>query len=144
MTSTMKLTLLAQFASTWSMIGIIWFVQIVHYPLFAGVGGPQYRRYMAGHTRLTGWVVGPPMLLEAATSVLLVFQAPPGVEARAAWLGAILLGLIWASTWLLQVPRHGQLAGEFHPRVHAALVSTNWVRTIAWSLRGGLTVWWLS
>lgn len=143
MTLPLKFTLLVQLVSTWSMVGIIWFVQVVHYPLFAGVGGPRYRWYMAGHTRSTGWVVGPPMLLEGATSVLLVFQATSGVESRAAWLGVILVGVIWASTWLLQVPRHRQLADELEPRAHAALVSTNWIRTIAWSLRGGLAVWWL-
>ena len=143
MLPSMKLTLLLQFASTWTMIGIIWFVQVVHYPLFARVDGPAYRRFMADHTRLTGWVVGPPMLVEAAAAVLLVTQADSGVQSIAAWAGVVLVGVIWASTWLLQVPRHRQLAGGFDAQAHAALVSTNWIRVIAWSLRGVLAGWWL-
>jgi hypothetical protein len=140
----MTFTLLLQFAATWTMIGIIWFVQIVHYPLFARVDGPAYRQFMADHTRLTGWVVGPPMLAEAAASLLLVFQAESPVQSLAAWAGLVLVGLIWASTWLLQVPRHRQLASGFDARSHAALVSTNWIRVVAWSLRGVLAAWWLT
>lgn len=144
MSDSMKLTVLVQFVSTWTMIGVIWFVQVVHYPLFACVGGSTYRQYMAAHVRRTGWVVGPPMLLEAAAALRLLGQALPGAERLAAWSGVLLLGGIWASTWLLQVPRHHQLAAGFDPRAHAALVSTNWIRTFSWSLRGLLALWWLT
>ena len=144
MNSSMKLILLIQFASTWTMVGVIWFVQVVHYPLFSRVGSSDYRGYMAWHMNLTGWVVIPPMLLEAITAVLLVFQAAPGDQRAAAWIGLALLGVVWGSTWLLQVPRHRQLAGAgFDDRTHAVLVATNWIRTIAWSLRGLLVCWWL-
>ena len=139
-----KLTLLAQAASTWTMVGIIWFVQVVHYPLFARVRGAEYARYMAGHTRLTTWVVAPPMLLEALCAALLAVRATAGIDRLAAWIGILLIVVIWASTWLLQVPRHRRLADGFDPRAHASLVSTNWIRTISWSLRGVLALWWLA
>jgi hypothetical protein len=44
--------------------------------------------------------------------------------------------VIWASTALWQVPAHRRLEHGFDPRVHGRLVSTNWVRTAAWSARG--------
>ena len=140
----MTFTLLLQFAATWAMIGIIWFVQVVHYPLFARVDGPGYRQLMADHTRLTGWVVGPLMLAEAVAAVLIVFQAESTVQSLVAWVGVVLVALIWASTWLLQVPRHRQLAFGFDERSYVALVKTNWIRVVAWSLRGVLALWWLS
>jgi len=136
-------TSLIHFVATWTMVGVIWFVQVVHYPLFARVSGSEYRDYMAGHTRMTTWIVGPPMLIEASTSALLVLRASSDVEVFVAWVGLALVAVIWMSTWLLQVPRHRALSDGFDPRTHAALVSTNWIRTIAWSLRGFLAVWWL-
>lgn len=99
---------------------------------------------MADHTRLTGWVVGPLMLAEAVAAVLIVFQAESTVQSLVAWVGIVLVALIWASTWLLQVPRHRQLAFGFDERSYVALVKTNWIRVVAWSLRGVLALWWLS
>ncbi len=54
------------------MVGVIWFVQVVHYPLFSRVGDSGFAAYSGAHSRLTGFVVGPPMLVEAATAVALV------------------------------------------------------------------------
>ncbi len=67
--------LLANLAATLFMVGIIWFVQIVHYPLFSRVGGAGFAAYSEAHSRLTGLVVGPPMLVEAATTVALVIRS---------------------------------------------------------------------
>lgn len=68
--------LLVHLTATFAMVGIIWFVQIVHYPLFARVGAGGFPAYSGAHSRL---VVGPPMLAEAATAVALVLRPPPGV-----------------------------------------------------------------
>ncbi len=73
--------LLAHLAATWYMTGLVWFVQLVHYPLFAGVGTQGWTAYAAAHTRRTRWVVGPPMLVEAAASLLLVARRPAEVPA---------------------------------------------------------------
>ena len=60
----MKIVLFTQVFATVFMVGLIWFVQIVHYPLYANVGREQFPEYEALHNRLTTWVVGPAMLLE--------------------------------------------------------------------------------
>ena len=39
---TMELILLTQVFATLFMVGLIWFVQIVHYPLYAKVGREQF------------------------------------------------------------------------------------------------------
>lgn len=134
------LVLLAHAAATSFMTGLIWFVQVVHYPLFAGVGEDGYRRYQSSHMRRTTAVVGPVMLAEAAGAVL-VLALDLGQMARyLAIAGACLLGVVWASTFLVQVPLHERLGRGFDRRTAAALVATNWIRTIAWTLRSIIAV----
>jgi hypothetical protein len=48
--------------------------------------------------------------------------------------------LLWLSTFAIQVPLHRRLAGGFDPAIHRTLVTTNWVRTVLWSIRGLLAV----
>lgn len=117
------------------MVGIIWFVQVVHYPLFSSVGETGFPAYSEAHSRLTGHVVGPPMLAEATTTVLLVVLPPSGIPVYLAWVGLVLLAVVWISTALLQVPRHTKLGLGFDNAEWASLVATNWVRTASWSLR---------
>jgi uncharacterized membrane protein len=88
--------------------GLIWFVQIVHYPLYANVGREQFPEYEALHNRLTTWVVGPAMRLEMVSAVALLRYAPNG-STSLAWLGLGLLIVIWISTATLSVPAHNLL-----------------------------------
>ena len=123
------------------MVGVIWFVQIVHYPLFAGVGRQDFAAYSTDHSRLTGFVVGPPMLLEAATAVLLVLFRPAGVPTVLPILGLVLLAVVWLSTVFLQSPRHRVLGRGYDAASQRSLVRSNWVRTVCWSARGVLVLW---
>lgn len=131
----MKLILLTQVFSTSFMVGLIWFVQIVHYPLYAHVGREQFPEYEALHNRLTTWVVGPAMLIEMATAVAFLRYSPNG-SSLIAWLGLGLLAVIWLSTATLSVPAHNSLTAEFSAGAYQKLVSTNWIRTVGWSIRG--------
>ena len=131
----MKPILLTQVFSTSFMVGLIWFVQIVHYPLYAHVGREQFPEYEALHNRLTTWVVGPAMLIEMATAVAFLRYSPNG-SSLIAWLGLGLLAVIWISTATLSVPAHNSLTAEFSAGAYQKLVSTNWIRTVGWSIRG--------
>ena len=133
--------LLVHVAATFYMVGLVWFVQRVHYPLFAGVGPEVFASYQAAHLARTGPVVGPAMLLEGATGMVLVALPPPGVPIALPWIGLGLLLAIWMSTWMLQVPRHRELVAGFDTSAHRRLVATNWIRTTAWSMRGVLVLW---
>lgn len=136
----MEAILLVHLAATWFMVGLIWFIQLVHYPLFHGVGTEQWGTYAAAHTRRTTWVVGPAMALEAITGTLLLRYRPSGVPQPAIWAGLGLLLVIWVSTAVVQVPRHRLLAGGFDRDAWRTLVATNWLRTVAWSARGLLVL----
>jgi len=135
-----RLVLLANVASTLMLVGLIWFVQVVHYPQFARVGADRFTEYQSAHVHLTTWVVALPMLVEAVTSAALVWQPPSPDLDLACWAGLSLVIVIWVSTAVLQVPRHNALATGFDSLAHRGLVLSNWIRTVAWSLRGVLVL----
>ncbi len=123
--------LLIHAAATLAMTGVIWFVQLVHYPLFQFAARPSFSSFALEHQRRTSWIVAPLMLVEAATAVLLlVQQVGPWTIA-----GAVLLALIWLSTALLQMPAHRRLGRGFEPDTARSLVRGNWLRTLAWTGR---------
>ncbi len=119
-------------AATLIMVGVIWFVQIVHYPLFSKVSRGAFPEYAHHHSRRTTRVVAMPMLAELGTAVAMVWRFGGAL----AWCGLALLAVIWLSTWIWQVPVHRQLEGGFDAASLGRLVRTNWVRTVAWSARG--------
>ncbi len=117
------------------MAGVIWFVQVVHYPLMARVGSSGFASYEALHSRLTTRVVILPMLLEVGTTLYMLWRPPGRVGVSWLWIGLMLLAVIWLSTFLLQVPAHRKLARGFDAEAHERLVRTNWIRTLAWTAR---------
>lgn len=132
---------LANLLATLTMFGVIWAVQLVHYPLFAGVGSDGFAAYEAAHqTRIT-FVVFPAMALELGTATALLWLRPEAVPPWMAWVGLALVGVVWASTAFVQVPLHTALSAGFDGDAHARLVASNWIRTVAWTLRAGLVLW---
>lgn len=125
----------AHAAATGVMTGLIWFVQVVHYPLLARVGAASFVEYERAHVRRTTWVVAPAVLVEAATAIVLPFVSPTQPGRVLAWSGLALLAAVWMSTARLQVPCHRKLARGFDADVARRLVATNWIRTVCWSLR---------
>jgi uncharacterized membrane protein len=137
----MKLVFLLHLFATFFMTGLIWLVQLVHYPLMDRVGTQQFAAYEQAHQRAIGPLVIIIMLAELGTGFALLGAQPAGLQTWQVWVGAALLGVIWLSTFLLQLPAHGALSTGFDPAVHQRLVTTNWIRTAAWSLRSGLLLW---
>lgn len=138
----MTLILLLNMAATWAMFGLIWFVQLVHYPLFGQVGDGAFAGYQVEHMRRTTWIVAPIMIVEGITALGLVLRHPIGIYTPTLWLGILLLVLIWVSTALLQVSRHQSLLDGFDRTAHRSLVRSNWIRTIAWTIRSALALYW--
>lgn len=129
--------------ATFFMTGLIWFVQVVHYPLFGAVGQSSFVSYEVQHNNLTTYVVIMPMFIELITAFLLLWQRPSFMPLWLAWLGLALVGVIWLSTAFLQVPAHSVLSSGFNDLAHRNLVQTNWLRTIAWSVRVALLMFCL-
>ena len=136
-----RVLLLANLVATLYLVGLIWFVQLVHYPLFDGVGSDGFAAYEARHTRWTGVVVAPAMLIELATAILLVWRTPAGVPAWVMPVGLAAVVVLWAVTFFVSVPQHTVLERGFDARAHRVLVDTNWIRTALWTARGALMLW---
>lgn len=123
--------------ATLAMTGLIWFVQLVHYPLMSRVPPGAFEAFEHEHVRRTTWIVAPLMLVEAFSCALLAAVLPSALTLA----GAAALAIVWTSTFLVQVPLHGKLARAWDDTTHARLVGTNWIRTAAWSVRGVIATW---
>ncbi|MCS6773548.1 MAG: hypothetical protein NZ693_05470, partial [Thermoflexales bacterium] len=131
-----RTALLVNLVASLFMTGVIWYVQVVHYPLFARVGQAAFPTYHALHSEWTTAVVGLPMLVELLASIWLLLDRPPGVTLLVAIVLFGLTALIWGVTAFVSVPLHSQLSVRgFEPELIAQLVRTNWIRTLAWSAR---------
>ena len=128
---------LIQLVLTWVMVGILWFTQLVHYPLYVKIkeGFVDYER---SHVKRTAFLIGPIMLAEAVTAVWLISLVPEGVLFRLAGANLIVLILIWLSTFLFQTVQHQKLSIRFSKRILAGLITSNWIRTLLWTVKGGV------
>ena len=136
----MEMVLALHAVTTIMMAGLIWFVQLVHYPLLLLVGTSEFARYEQEHTRRVTWVVAPLMGTEALTAIALVILAAGMTMRVAAIVGLLLVAFIWASTAFVQVPCHRRLSTGFDLSTARRLVTTNWLRTLAWTARAGVAV----
>lgn len=114
------------------MTGVIWFVQVVHYPLMGNIGEEAFVEYEKRHQNRTFLIVGIQMIIELFTGLLLLWQQSYN---PLQWWNVIMLIVIWISTFFIQSPLHGKLGNEYRVEWQRKLVSTNWIRTVAWTLR---------
>ena len=140
---TLMIPLLLQIITTWAMTAVIWFVQLVQYPSFAKVGAAGFADFHAHHSARITLIVAPLMIAEAVSAIALLWRPPSGIVQWEIWVGLGLLLIIWASTFLLQVPMHTKLSSAFDADAWRFLVRSNWIRTLAWSLRAVLVTVWL-
>ncbi len=139
----MKETLLfATLLLTVFMTGVIWFVQMVHYPIFLKVTPSSFTEFHQAHTVWTGRVVMLPMILEliGATGLLWIrweSSLPNGLN----YVAFGLLVAVWGITGLVSVPLHNRLAGGYDAVVIHQLIYSNWLRTAAWTLRSGILLY---
>lgn len=99
--------------ATFSMTGIIWFVQVVHYPLFSNVGSEQFTTYEGLHQNLTTIVVAPLMLIELFTAFALPFLITDQPARLFSVVALFLILAIFATTAFVQVPIHEKLSSAF-------------------------------
>jgi hypothetical protein len=124
-------------AAAWFLTGLIWTIQVVHYPLF-GLVGERFCDYEERHMRRIGYVVGPAMLVELAGAILLVWARPVYVSPATAIASLGIVAVIWISTATVQAPCHRLLSHGFDAAIERRLTLSNWIRTIAWTVRAVL------
>jgi hypothetical protein len=68
---------------------------------------------------------------------------PRFVTRNEALIGLAFVIALWVSTWALQIPQHTTLARGYDTSAQRFLVTSNWLRTVLWSVRSGLLLYWL-
>ncbi|RME97541.1 MAG: hypothetical protein D6772_10295 [Bacteroidetes bacterium] len=129
----MDALLVFELVVTAALFGLIWTVQLVHYPGFHFVAKDHFREFHRMHTRQITWVVLPLMVSELGLSAYRCCLDP-------AWpqlLPLVLVVALWASTFFWQVPLHSRLANGKNTSIIQRLVDSNWLRTVLWTLRLG-------
>ena len=129
-----NLILLHLFA-TLGMVGVIWTVQLVIYPLFNHIGSDSFHDYHARYMSRITWIVGPLMLVELITGFLLCYLFWTSGYRSVLIINTALVGSIWLVTALLQVPAHRALSGQYSESGVDSLVRGNWIRTVIWTVR---------
>ena len=118
------------------LTGLIWFVQIVHYPIFLKVPVAAFKDFQAQHMNTTTQIVAMPMLLELLLSIGLLVSDYPGKSTFTHYSVFVCVGCIWLVTFFVSVPIHNQLVfSGYNQALIKQLVATNWIRTFAWTLR---------
>jgi len=122
--------------ATWWLVGMIWTIQMVHYPSFASIEPSQFSEFQQKHSETMGWLVGAPWLIEGLSVLALFLLAPDNTTRVIAAVGGILALVVIAVTITKSIPAHEILSGGFSQPAHDRLVSTNWWRTLSWTARG--------
>ena len=130
----------AQVVGSVGMFGVIWIVQLVHYPLMRFVPGAQFGRFEAAHSTRISWVVGPLMAVEGVCVLAFFFAPPVGLPWWLPWAGAVAEAIAIGTTIFVSAPLHGRLGAHFDPAVLHRLIATNWIRTAAWTGRAAVAI----
>lgn len=121
------------------MVGMIWTIQLVHYPLFANVGPDSYVAFQAEHVDRIGPFLLVPWLLEGLTLLGVLWLAffDDRRDLRVpALIGAAAMAVVLAISGFWSAPAHADLADGFDRAVHDRLMTANLVRSIAWTACG--------
>lgn len=126
----MKWIFIIHFVCSIFMLGLCWFVQVVHYPLFKEISIEDFSAYEKKNF-VTGYITVPVMIIEIFTGLILLYFNLDLLHV----FNVVFLAIIWLSTAIYQVPIHLKLTKEPSLKLINRLIKTNWTRTISWTVR---------
>ena len=135
-----EIAAVTQVVASVGMFGVIWIVQVVHYPLMRFVSAEQFTRFETAHRVRISWVVGPLMAVEGVCVLAFLFAPPAGLVGWLPWAGAAAEAVAIGTTVFVSAPLHERLNALFDQASLDRLVTTNWVRTFAWTARAGVAI----
>ena len=120
------------FLSTSLMVGVIWIIQLLHYPTFHFIEKENYTTFQDFHMNRVSFIVVPTMITELVSGILVVLTLPKF------FLFKISLGIlasIWIVTFLFFTKLHQSLTVGYDEVLVNKLVRLNWLRTALWTAR---------
>ena len=125
-------------------VGLIWTIQLVHYPSMRFIPKERFVEYHNFHSIRISFLAIPLMVTELGTSLILFYQNYNNVIQTIFLINLVIVALIWLSTFLIQVPLHNALSKEKQSEKLSKLICTNWIRTILWTARSILMILFLA
>jgi len=125
--------------ATGFMVGLIWTIHAVHYPLFAFVPEP-YEPFQSEHMSRIAKLLIVPWGIEVFTALGLFLTAKTDAQRTWSLVGGVLVVAIVAVTGLLAAPAHRRLLQCFDPEEHRHLMRVDLLRTLLWTARGGVAI----
>jgi len=115
------------------MTGVIWVIQIVHYPSFHFIEKELYTAFQKFHMNKISIIVIPIMLAELITGMMLFLDK----SSKSSFLiiSFLILILIWLITGVFFSKAHNELITGYQELVVNQLIAMNWIRTLLWTLR---------
>jgi hypothetical protein len=118
-------------AINFGLVILIWMIQILIYPSFLYYSDDVFIKAMRAHQRKMTLIVFPLMMSELILSIYHVFN----YRSLYAMVSLFLVILIWLSTIFIQMPIHERLLINKNQSEIYALIKTNWIRTVLWSIK---------
>ena len=125
--------LLGHLIFTSIMTGVIWVIQIVHYPSFHFIEKELYTAFQKFHMNKISIIVIPIMLAELITGMMLFLDKSS--KSPILIISFVILVLIWLITGVFFSKAHNELMTGYQELVVNQLVVMNWIRTLLWTLR---------
>jgi len=136
--------LVIHLAATLFMVGLIWTIHYVHYPLFAYVGESTYASFQAAHVERIGKLLFVPWLTEGITLIgvlALAFLGTHKVLRVPAVINGAAMAVVLMISGFWSAPAHAKLADGFDTSIHDQLMTVNLIRTLAWTVCGICAIW---
>lgn len=118
-----------------AVTAIVWFMQVVHYPLLGYVDADRWEEYREKRRTLTVMITYPLMAFEALTGftlILLATQSP--AYPYLAFSLVLLVGLL-IYTFMYLNPQLKKITGPGDADGQKKFIKLHWIRTAGWSLR---------
>lgn len=112
------------------LLVLIWLVQIIIYPGMHGWERHRFAELHRDYSRRIAFIVGPLMLAQAVLAGRQLLMQPDLVAIGQ----TALIIFVWTITAFISVPLHRHLMAGYDARAVHRLITTNWLRTLGWSL----------
>ena len=117
------------------MCVVLWLVQLVIYPSFLRVKTSELLAWHKAYTFRVSFVILPLMFGQLILAIFSVQEDPSLQE----WLAFVFVLVCWILTFFVSVPLHRKIEqNDTTKETRQKLITTNWPRTILWSLVFGL------
>ena len=121
--------------STSFMVGVIWIVQLVHYPTFLFIDEQKSNDFQKFHMSRISYIVMPAMTTELFSGIYIYIYSNMAIDSNLFLLALTVLIINWIITALVFVKMHNKLLINYKIEIISLLVKWNWLRTLLWSVR---------